>query len=654
MDINQKRSKFKSAINKIIHTRTSKVLVIIGFSGIIAFSLVISFYPYIPSISVGTYGSALNVKVDGNYAYVSDYIGLAIFDVTDLDDVGEISYANLSAPVIETFVLDNYCYVANGESGLAIIDVTDPSNPGNPIYKKTWGYATGIYVYDNYAFLSYFTEYISGVAIINVSDPLNPGEPVHIYDIGQVQDLVADGNFLYTASGLEGVAVINISDPNKPELLYFLETDGWAQDLTKVGNNLYIADYINGLIIMDLTKSRYSPIISQHNLIHNPNSIFVYDEEIFMTIGQGGLVIFENTDGSTPKKPIYLDLGDVTSDIFIDNNSIYIATNRVGIEIFDSNNILHKIIMYNNTILFLAIGLLIFSLLAFFVILLYLLEWILVKWDDYREKLKSTEGFRNYFVCEAFQGSIRGIIISILIGLSIETLVIIIEAANYSTKLGIGYSFIEVIIYFGIIGLIIGLNLGSGIKGGLIQVLIGTTLGLIIGGIIAAQLSRGIEEIYESLDYFIHGLLTGSIIGALSAISIVSVKVFSNNNTITRGIFQDLQSIFTQISEKVQKAENESKFSRAFLLQFGFLQKMIRSLYIIKVRDSIPESENFMKIINAIKEKNDKFSNEFNELEDWQEIFEEIRNKKLVIETSVYNSFKTFYNMITSKIGKYV
>jgi hypothetical protein len=99
--------------------------------------------------------------------------------------------------------LDNYAYVAYGNSGLRIIDVSTPTAPVEVGFLNFGGHARGVYVSGRYA---YVASGGSGLRIIDVSNPTNPVE-VGFFDKGGVGVYVSD-SYAYVASGVSDLYII--------------------------------------------------------------------------------------------------------------------------------------------------------------------------------------------------------------------------------------------------------------------------------------------------------------------------------------------------------------------------------------------------------------------------------------------------------------
>ena len=82
---------------------------------------------------------------DGNYLIIGDENGTAgnwsrIFDISDLSDISMVSehIVDSSAIVHNSYVLDNYLYVAHYTEGVRIVDISDPTSPVEVAYYDTY------------------------------------------------------------------------------------------------------------------------------------------------------------------------------------------------------------------------------------------------------------------------------------------------------------------------------------------------------------------------------------------------------------------------------------------------------------------------------------------------------------------------------------
>ncbi|MFM6352110.1 MAG: cadherin domain-containing protein, partial [Dolichospermum sp.] len=200
---------------------------------------------------VGNYdtsGYANDVQVVGNYAYVADYYGLQIIDISN--PTTPTLKGNYYTSDIASFVqvVGNYAYVADRTSGLQIIDISNPTTPTLKGNYDTSGYAVGVQVVGNYA---YVADYDSGLQIIDVSEFTNKAPTNLTLSTSTIAENQAIGT---------GVGNFTTTDPDTGDTFtYSLVTGTGSTDnasFTIVGNQLRTSS------VFDFeTKNSYSILV---------------------------------------------------------------------------------------------------------------------------------------------------------------------------------------------------------------------------------------------------------------------------------------------------------------------------------------------------------------------------------------------------------
>lgn len=115
-------------------------------------------------------------------------------------------------------VVGNYAYVALGAGGLAVIDVSNPTNCAQVGGYNTSGYAYGVAVSGNYAFVA---DFIEGLLVIDVSNPTNCVR-VGGYDTsGTALGVAVVADRIYVADGAAGLLVL----PTLPNVQFTVRVD---------------------------------------------------------------------------------------------------------------------------------------------------------------------------------------------------------------------------------------------------------------------------------------------------------------------------------------------------------------------------------------------------------------------------------------------
>ena len=102
---------------------------------------------------------------------------MRVISVADPEHPEELGYYDTFGTAMDVAVSGDYAYVAEGRSGLRVISVAAPRHPEEVGYYDT-GYAYGVAVSGDYA---YVADNESGLRVISVADPEHP-EEVGYYD----------------------------------------------------------------------------------------------------------------------------------------------------------------------------------------------------------------------------------------------------------------------------------------------------------------------------------------------------------------------------------------------------------------------------------------------------------------------------------------
>jgi len=203
----------------------NKVYVASGASGFSIFD--VSNY----SIStIATYDAAevKDVAVVGNVAYLaSGEKGLQLIDVTKPNLVNKndettssilktlpvFSIIDTAGSATNVEISGNIAYVADGYNGLVSIDVSTPSNPKLLGSYDTLGYSNNVTISGNKAYVS---DYDKGVTIVDISNPSQMQLIGTYQTLGKAVDTAVSNGVLYIAEGEKGVEVVKMTEIVNP------------------------------------------------------------------------------------------------------------------------------------------------------------------------------------------------------------------------------------------------------------------------------------------------------------------------------------------------------------------------------------------------------------------------------------------------------
>jgi len=191
-----------------------------------------------------------NVRIQGSYAYVTDYEdGLEIVDISDLSNpvmVGRYSLGD--ARGVE--VVGDIAYVTSPGTGLRVLNISNPADPKIIRSVPGTGSAGSICVHDDRIYLGCYGQ---GARIVSITDPLNP-RVVGDFSAGirEASGVYGDVDLLFVVDQTSGgdVILLDVSDPEAPqELARYTNLN--AHDVFYDGNFGYIATVSRGMFILE-------------------------------------------------------------------------------------------------------------------------------------------------------------------------------------------------------------------------------------------------------------------------------------------------------------------------------------------------------------------------------------------------------------------
>ena len=189
---------------------------------------------------------ALNVFVEGEYAYVTNGGSFSIIDISDPSDPTIISSVPGSDRRYHIHVIENTLYLGETNRGLMVYDITDRDEP----------------------------EYISTVS-----------GTVGIFDI------ISDGDTLYLACHGNGLKVLDISERQAPAMVGSYNNGGEAYGIHIIDNYLLVADLQQGVEILDISNPRTPTLAARWTDTH-PHGISGDAQYVYLADQDDGLEIF--------------------------------------------------------------------------------------------------------------------------------------------------------------------------------------------------------------------------------------------------------------------------------------------------------------------------------------------------------------------------
>lgn len=268
------------------------------------FNPVIPVFPaHTPNLNLfgvdNTDGSAEDVYVAGNYAYICDATnGLIVEDISDSSLPVAVYRLPINGDASNCFPVPPYLYISDKSDTLRVISLANPTAPveyGKCAMNVDQPY--GLCVAGDYAYVSGRS---SGLAIFNVSNPAAPVAVTTFNTPGQAYDVLVSGTTAYIADGTFGVRIVNVSNPSTPVELGFYNTSGSAQGLAINGNALYVADGASGVAILNVQDPANPALLGTFNTPGTAKSV-LFSESLFVADATYGI---RALDVSNPAAPV--------------------------------------------------------------------------------------------------------------------------------------------------------------------------------------------------------------------------------------------------------------------------------------------------------------------------------------------------------------
>lgn len=247
---------------------------------------------YLNSVGFPDNGLSHELKIDGQYAYLTSFNGIRAYTLTN--PITPTYFASYDPNGIFSIMPNNdYIYIAQGSDGLIIADITPPVIDEVARY-QIFSWPTDIAEAGGYVYL---LDSI-GLHILDVSDPLNPAE-VNLYNHQNTshERLIISGTLGIKANryGQRNFEIIDISDPLSPTHQSFYTAQGNNVFETILqGNYVYLAiwdDIVDDLEIVDISDPTQPMLISSINITQSSRHNFgieISGDYAYMVESRGG------------------------------------------------------------------------------------------------------------------------------------------------------------------------------------------------------------------------------------------------------------------------------------------------------------------------------------------------------------------------------
>ncbi len=281
-------------------------------------------------------GSANDVAVNGNYAYVADGLsGLRIIDISTPSLPVEVGFWDTDGYTLRVTTDGNYAYISDSGEGLRIIDISTPSAPSEVgFYKNTsqqYSGANGAFVRGNYVYLIYDVQ---GMFIIDVSTPSTPVEVGHYQTNYTAQSITVDGSYAYIGQNYTGFDIVDITTPSVPTKVGNFNSSANILDIAVKDNYAYIANQNSGFKIIDVSSKTAPVEVGSFSTPYSNNNLAVDGGYAYLAVDNWALQIIDISDKTSPNRVGYYNTTAQLHGLTFANNSIFAAGEDSGLFVF--------------------------------------------------------------------------------------------------------------------------------------------------------------------------------------------------------------------------------------------------------------------------------------------------------------------------------
>jgi hypothetical protein len=289
-------------------------------------------------VSKALFGSAQDVHVVGDLAYLVAGWSLLILDISDTFDPQLQGYYDSPGEAMGVYVEGDYAYLAIAQIGLDVVDISNPTSPLSVNVLGTDAIALDTYVSGSYVYVAETT----GFEIFDISSPQNPDWEAKFDTDGSVYHITVDGDYAYVPSTNQGLLVVNVSDPSSPTLEgintdYANPSSPLPRDVFISEPYAYVADYFSGLVVLDINDKTDPQAVALDATLGYPWEIKLDGTNVFVADEDEGLAIF---DISQPDNPSFVTNHDPpgngdTKSVYIHGQNAVLADDLYGLQIVD-------------------------------------------------------------------------------------------------------------------------------------------------------------------------------------------------------------------------------------------------------------------------------------------------------------------------------
>ncbi|AEX85418.1 LVIVD repeat protein [Marinitoga piezophila KA3] len=266
----------------------------------------------------------------GDYVYVAANDGLHIVDISNINSPTEIGSYEISG-ALNVYVDGNYAYVAAGSGGVYKIDISDPANPSEVANASMEAY--DVSYKDGYVYIAAGTN-----GVIKLDGNTLSEDSKYDSGIYYVGNILIDGGTLFAGNKRYGLLILNIDTMEK---INTLDNGAVAKATKTLENYIIVADSENGVNILDATTLSFTTAKSTASIQLDGIAKSVEATQltnIFVSKGSYGVDVlkFDTSNGNLTKLKSLPILGEAYN-VTIVSTVVYVSSGSGGLNVYENS-----------------------------------------------------------------------------------------------------------------------------------------------------------------------------------------------------------------------------------------------------------------------------------------------------------------------------
>lgn len=276
-------------------------------------------------------GSAYDLHVDDNYAFVSYNKGIAVIDISDLTLPKLVSNVDSEEALFGILVEQDIAYTGNNTNGLSIVDLQDRLHPKEISELDFPGSVYGLFIDST---LLYVSTLEGTFYIIDKSSCESPELIAQIDCEGNGTNLSKKNDLVYYANARVGLQLIDVSAPDMPEVLGIAGQSYGAWDIDIAADHLYLGQHNRGFSIYKIKEDGSLQHISSTDNGGEVYGIAQEGDKLYIADLQQGVEIWDISDKNNPVLLISIE-EYAPHDIQVKDGIIFLADQDRNFVILD-------------------------------------------------------------------------------------------------------------------------------------------------------------------------------------------------------------------------------------------------------------------------------------------------------------------------------